>query len=91
MLTVVLTATILTYWCQGQAPPNSLQVPVLGLLGPNSWAGTQPHRLLKDALILPWPLRTPLDTAHPTRGPGPSSTHPWAVTAPFCQEACTSL
>ena len=56
-------------------------------------AGTKPHpssdRLRKVFLSLQPPLNTPHDTALPTRGPRPSSTHQWAGTCPSLKEVCT--
>ena len=55
----------------------------------------KPHplgdRLPKDFLSSQPPLDMPLDTALPTRGPGPMSTHQWAGIFPALQESHSSL
>ena len=55
--------------------------------------GTQPHPSadrLPKVILSPLPaLNTPLDTALPTKGIRPSSTHQWAGTSSSHQEACT--
>ena len=52
--------------------------------------GTQLHpsadRLAKDFPSPKLTLDVPLDTALPTRGPRPNSTHQWAGTSQSCQE-----
>ena len=55
--------------------------------------GTHTHpsadRVPKAILSSQPPINTPLDTALPTRGTRPSSTHKWASTSPSHQKAST--